>query len=482
MNRYIPKWTAIILLSISISAMGENSVTSIKKTLSSKVEFEKFTQASPHSEFSFELSIDNNKREKILIQYTYNQKTQTAYETTSTPKETIIFPSIGKYISLTNPGLHTFNIKIGNKKFERIIYISDNVSSISVQKKPRRDSVIKINLKSSYIPKNESIGLVKSYKAQDTRGSGSAIYKMNADSTPLIINKEAMGTGSIIALTGEILTNWHVIQGANTVQVAFKPNGFEKLDASQFYIADVIKSDAVRDLALLQLRTIPEKIRKIPMAKVSDIEVAMDVHAIGHPKGNLWTYTKGVVSQLRPDFEWSGDGFTHSADVIQTQTPINPGNSGGPLFNDAGEMIGVNSFIDQNSDGLNFAIAISTIEEFIASDIVHKKPKSSKKDDDNGGTWYDSDEDGINESLIIDEDGNDEMDALYIDTNGDDKLDTFYFDKNENGIAELRVEVVILDNGSEIGIFYYDKNEDGSIESKGYDFDMDGQVDKVEAT
>ena len=74
------------------------------------------------------------------------------------------------------------------------------------------------------------------------------------------------------------------------------------------------------------------------------------------------------------------------------------------------------------------------------------------------------------------------MDALYIDTNGDDKLDTFYFDKNENGIAELRVEVVILDNGSEIGIIYYDKNEDGSIESKGYDFDMDGQVDKVEAT
>jgi S1-C subfamily serine protease len=76
-----------------------------------------------------------------------------------------------------------------------------------------------------------------------------------------------------------------------------------------------------------------------------DIEVGADVRAIGHPKGEEWTYTKGIVSSVRPDYEWSGEpGESHRATVIQTQTPINPGNSGGPLLSDEGKIVGVNSF------------------------------------------------------------------------------------------------------------------------------------------
>ena len=74
------------------------------------------------------------------------------------------------------------------------------------------------------------------------------------------------------------------------------------------------------------------------------------------------------------------------------------------------------------------------------------------------------------------------MDALFVDNIGDGEFDTFYFDSNENGIAELTVEVVILDDDSEVAVFYYDTNEDEIVESKGYDFDMDGEVDQVEAT
>ena len=482
MNKYVPNCAAIILVSISFGVMSESSVVSIKKTPSSTTIFEKFTQASPQSEFAFELSINSLEPEQISIEYTYNKKTQTAYEITAKEKETIIFPSIGKYIVLENPGLHVFNIEIGNETFERTIYISNNVAAVSVQKKPKRRSFTKSNLKNNYIPKNEDVGHVGSYEVQDTRSIGSDIYKLNASSTPLIINNDYMGTGSIISLAGEILTNWHVIQGAGTVQVAFKPKGFEKLDARQFYIADIIKTDEVHDLALLQLRNIPEKMRKIPLASVDDIEVAMDVHAIGHPKGNLWTYTNGVVSQLRPDYEWTDGEFKHTADVIQTQTPINPGNSGGPLFNNLGEIVGVNSFIDQDADGLNYAIAVSTIKEFIVSDIVHNKTTTIKKDDKDEGVWFDQDGDGINESVGLDEDHNGEMDALYVDTDGDGALDTFYFDANENEIAELTVVIIILDSGSKVAVFYYDTNEDEVIESKGYDFDMDGEVDEVEAT
>jgi S1-C subfamily serine protease len=74
---------------------------------------------------------------------------------------------------------------------------------------------------------------------------------------------------------------------------------------------------------------------------------------IGHPNGENWTYTKGIVSSVRPDYEW----LTHRATVIQTQTPINPGNSGGPLLSDDGKIVGVNSFGDKGAEGLNFAIA-----------------------------------------------------------------------------------------------------------------------------
>jgi S1-C subfamily serine protease len=57
---------------------------------------------------------------------------------------------------------------------------------------------------------------------------------------------------------------------------------------------------------------------------MSDVQVGADVHAIGHPKEQTWTYTKGLISQVRPDYEWSDGSTKRKADVIQTQTPINP--------------------------------------------------------------------------------------------------------------------------------------------------------------
>jgi Trypsin-like peptidase domain len=94
------------------------------------------------------------------------------------------------------------------------------------------------------------------------------------------------------------------------------------------------------------------------------------VHAIGHPTGEYWTYTKGVVSQFRPNYPWSADGTGHRANVIQTQTPINPGNSGGPLLSDDGKLVGVNSFKSIGSDGLNFAVAASEVREFLNAPVA----------------------------------------------------------------------------------------------------------------
>ena len=93
----------------------------------------------------------------------------------------------------------------------------------------------------------------------------------------------------------------------------------------------------------------------------------MDVHAIGHPTGEAWTYTTGVISQYRQGYEWKAedDPIKHKADIIQTQTPINPGNSGGPLLSDLSSLIGVNSF-KAGGEGLNFAVSVDEVRKFIA--------------------------------------------------------------------------------------------------------------------
>ena len=130
--------------------------------------------------------------------------------------------------------------------------------------------------------------------------------------------------------------------------------------------ADVIKVDVQRDLALVRPRSLPNRSMRPLEISLKNIEVGADVAAIGHPKGEDWTFTKGIVSSIRPDYEWSYDnGASHRATVIQTQTPINPGNSGGPLLSEDGKIVGVNSFGDKSAQGLNFAVAAKEIIYFL---------------------------------------------------------------------------------------------------------------------
>jgi hypothetical protein len=182
----------------------------------------------------------------------------------------------------------------------------------------------------------------------------------------LILAKDKLGSGSLL-LDNVILTNLHVVKENGEVTIVFKPsapNG--KATADEVVIADVVKIDAQRDLALVRPRSLPNRIFRPLQISSQDIEVGADVHAIGHPKGQAWTYTKGIVSQVRPDFQWSsGPGDSHRATVIQTQSPINPGNSGGPLLSDDGKIVGVNSFIEKDAEGLSFAVAAKDISYFL---------------------------------------------------------------------------------------------------------------------
>jgi S1-C subfamily serine protease len=155
-----------------------------------------------------------------------------------------------------------------------------------------------------------------------------AVFRDIAPAVVLVVVKDGFGSGSLLS-NNTILTNWHVVRGYRQVNVIFKPEDPNRLPSNgDMVAAQVIKIDPVRDLALLQPKALPSRaIKPIKIATLDNIEVGTDVHAIGHPTGEFWTYTTGIVSQIRPDYEWSGGDkdIKHHATVIQTQTPINPG-------------------------------------------------------------------------------------------------------------------------------------------------------------
>ena len=174
----------------------------------------------------------------------------------------------------------------------------------------------------------------------------------------------AAGTGFIISKDGLILTNNHVVEGANKIQVSLYGE-----DNDQLYNAKLIGRDELTDSALIQLLEKPN--HPLPEAKFGDSSqmAAGDwVMAIGNPFGFAHTVTVGVISAVgRQPFEMSPQRRT---DMIQTDAAINPGNSGGPLLNLRGEVIGMNTAIISNGRaegniGIGFAIPINTVRDLL---------------------------------------------------------------------------------------------------------------------
>lgn len=211
-----------------------------------------------------------------------------------------------------------------------------------------------------------TIGALKPDRGLSRDLHDSQIYKIAAPAVVLVVTKEGLGSGSLIGSDGTILTNAHVVQGYTRVAVVFKPQqeGSEPTK-SDAVLADVIKVDTIKDLALLRVSSTPRQISPIKFGAMDSVSVGQDVHAIGHPTGEAWSYTKGIVSQVRPNYVWSAENEPHTATVIQTQTPINPGNSGGPLLDDSATLIGVNSFKAADTENVNFAISVEDVQSFL---------------------------------------------------------------------------------------------------------------------
>jgi hypothetical protein len=211
-----------------------------------------------------------------------------------------------------------------------------------------------------------------------TRGEKDvAIFQKAAPAVVLVlVGKESTGSGVLITADGQVLTNWHVVGSSPRAVVVLKPKDTAELRKELAFAATVEKVDQIADLALLKITNPPPSLASLGLGRASLLEVGQDVHAIGHPRGEVWTYTKGLISQIRANYEWKAEsGISHRANIIQTQTPINPGNSGGPLIDDGGRLVGINSF-KGSGEGLNYAISVDSVREFLLREGSRRAPQT----------------------------------------------------------------------------------------------------------
>jgi S1-C subfamily serine protease len=174
--------------------------------------------------------------------------------------------------------------------------------------------------------------------------------------------QRALGSGFVIDKAGYIVTNFHVIEDADTVEVSFSNNDSMK--------AKIVGKDPSTDIALLKVEANSRALRPLPLGDSAAIRVGDDVLAIGNPFGLERSATRGIVSAVqRPLRAPSGFTIDH---VIQTDAALNRGNSGGPLMSARGQVIGVNSAIEtggsggQGNVGIGFAVPISTVRDVVA--------------------------------------------------------------------------------------------------------------------
>ena len=175
---------------------------------------------------------------------------------------------------------------------------------------------------------------------------------------------EGAGSGFLIDNAGHILTNFHVVQGAQAIEVVF---GGE--DQTR-YKAKMIGADSRNDIALIQIDTTGHKLTPLTLGDSKNLMVGQRVLAIGNPFGFQGTLTTGVVSSLGRTVQTGDNTFIDEA--IQTDASINRGNSGGPLLNSHGDVIGVNSAIvspSETSAGIGFAIPVNTARR-VAEDLI----------------------------------------------------------------------------------------------------------------
>lgn len=164
--------------------------------------------------------------------------------------------------------------------------------------------------------------------------------------------QSSLGTGFILDSEGYVLTNNHVIENGSEIIVIF--NDKQRIPAK------IVGRDRLMDLALLRLKTVPASLKPLQLGDSDKVRIGESAFAIGNPFGLQHTVTSGIISAKNRTI-----GIGPYDDFLQTDCSINFGNSGGPLFNLSGEVIGINTAINAQGQGLGFSIPINEAKEHL---------------------------------------------------------------------------------------------------------------------
>ena len=199
-----------------------------------------------------------------------------------------------------------------------------------------------------------------------TPTSAAAIYQQAAPGVVTITTEvagrfgrvgEGTGSGIVLDTNGDILTNAHVVAGANQLQVTF--NDGRTLPAT------LVSSNTSADLAVIRVSAAASTLHPLILGNSDNVRVGDQVYAIGAPFGLAESMTAGIISGLNRQ-----NGVSGLSGLIQTDAPINPGNSGGALLNTQGQVIGINDSIEspiEGNVGVGFAIPVNVIKQMLSS-------------------------------------------------------------------------------------------------------------------
>lgn len=392
----------------------------------------------------------NSNEKADLDIFTMNKGTKEKIYSQKLEKDTSYsFPSNNDWITLDeNTGIETFVFHLNGEvvKVFELNHISQKVD-------PSKD--VKAKKTKNSIEDREYIDLSK--VRSNTRGATDIKIFNNLSNTTVIVKaKDEIGAGVIISKEGDILTNWHVVKTNQIVTVAFKPRIGNKPSKSNYYNAEVVKIDKVKDLALLRLLNTEivedKQIKPISFADIKNIEVGEDIYTIGHPIGYYYSLGNGIISNILNDHSWKTQQMHHEAKyIIKSQTSISSGNSGGPLVNKEMQLLGLMTYSDTQGQNLNFSVSIKDIKDFLqqpSDSITNKKylAKKSKNMKDTSLTSSSHSVTVLKEMKVydldgspmvlrkVDTNGNGIPDQIYLDTNSDNFWDRIYYDRDEDGL------------------------------------------------
>ena len=236
-------------------------------------------------------------------------------------------------------------------------YTTKSINNLNPNLTPTATQTLPVQGKSSSAnPQNQEDLLINLYNQANPAVVNITVYQQ----APQGIVPVGTGSGFVFDDNGRIVTNAHVVQDAEQLDVTFSDG--------QIQSAETIGVDRNSDLAVIQVEKVPDMVLPLPLGNMQELAVGQTVVAIGNPFGLDGTLTKGIISAL---------GRTIPAltpfsipQAIQTDAAINPGNSGGPLLDLHGHVIGINAQIEtdgqsQSNSGVGFAIPVNIVNQVI---------------------------------------------------------------------------------------------------------------------